>query len=101
MHREELKGISFVVEGHTDASGSAVYNYDLSQRRAEAVRDYLVEKHGIDRECLTIRGLGESRPMNGTSPYDAVNRRVTFSAPEEIEAERSVSGAVSAGPEGS
>lgn len=38
LHREELQGYSFVVEGHTDASGSEVYNRDLSQRRAEAVR---------------------------------------------------------------
>ncbi|WP_207787730.1 OmpA family protein [Candidatus Thiosymbion oneisti] len=101
LHREELKGYSFVVEGHTDASGSEIYNRDLSQRRAEAVRNYLVEKHGIDGERLTIRGWGESRLMNGTNPYDAVNRRVTFSAPEEIEAERSVSGAIPAAPEGS
>ncbi|WP_176722320.1 OmpA family protein [Candidatus Thiosymbion oneisti] len=101
LHREELKGYSFVVEGHTDASGSEIYNRDLSQRRAEAVRNYLVEKHGVDGERLTIRGWGESRLMNGTNPYDAVNRRVTFSAPEEIEAERSVSKAIPAAPEGS
>jgi len=81
LHREELKGYSFVVEGHTDASGSEVYNRDLSQRRAEAVRNYLVEKHGIEGQRLAIRGLGESRPMNGTNPYDAVNRRVTFMMP--------------------
>ncbi len=95
LHREELKGFAFVVEGHTDASGSEALNRDLSQRRAEAVRNYLMEKHGVAGERLTIRGLGESRPLNGTNPYDAVNRRVTFSAPEEIEAERSASEAVS------
>jgi len=55
LHREELKGYAFVVEGHTDASGSEVYNHDLSQQRAEAVRDYLVEKHGIDRVSSTAR----------------------------------------------
>jgi len=75
LHREELKGYSFVVEGHTDASGSEVYNRDLSQRRAEVVRNYLVEKHGIEGQRLAIRGLGKSRPMNRTSPYDTVNRR--------------------------
>jgi OOP family OmpA-OmpF porin len=69
----------FVIEGHTDLSGSPQHNQALSQRRAEAVKQYLVE-HGIAADRLTTVGYGSSRPLT-TDPSPAaqgINRRVTL-----------------------
>ena len=66
------------VEGHTDAVGSDAYNLDLSRSRAQAVRDYLVQHHGIDVARLKAVGYGEDRPLEDADPYAAVNRRVQF-----------------------
>jgi outer membrane protein OmpA-like peptidoglycan-associated protein len=67
------------IEGHTDETGSADYNRELSQRRAEAVRDYFVQK-GVATERLEPRGFGEDRPLrsNDTEEGRAANRRVEF-----------------------
>jgi outer membrane protein OmpA-like peptidoglycan-associated protein len=66
------------LEGHTDAKGEAAYNQRLSQRRAEAVKRWLVEREGIDAGRLTTRGLGESRPAasNDDEAGRQRNRRV-------------------------
>ena len=66
------------VEGHTDAAGSDAYNLELSRVRARAVRDYLVQHHGIEAARLKTVGYGESRPIEGSDPYAALNRRVQF-----------------------
>ena len=66
------------VEGHTDASGSDAYNLELSRVRARAVRDYLVQHNGIEAARLKTVGYGESRPIEGSDPYAALNRRVQF-----------------------
>src|SRR5213593_3084608 len=65
-----------VVEGHTDSVGSDSYNHKLSERRAKAVRDYLV-REGIDPSRITTRGYGKSRPVasNDTAEGRAQNRR--------------------------
>lgn len=65
------------VYGHTDDVGTEEYNLDLSERRAFAVRDYLVEA-GIDPGIVSVRGFGKSQPVApGTSPEArAKNRRV-------------------------
>lgn len=65
------------VAGHTDSKGSDAYNLNLSQRRAEAVRNYLIGK-GIAAERLTAKGYGESQPVadNATDEGRAKNRRV-------------------------
>ena len=73
-------GAKIIIEGHTDASGSAAYNKQLSLRRARAVKEYLVKKHGISPDQLVIRGLGESDPLNPDNPYAPENRRVQFRA---------------------
>lgn len=67
------------VQGHTDSRGSDSYNLDLSQRRAEAVRQYLTDK-GVDKKRLIAAGYGETKPIatNGTSAGRAENRRVEF-----------------------
>jgi outer membrane protein OmpA-like peptidoglycan-associated protein len=66
-----------VVEGHTDSQGTAGYNQDLSQRRAQAVRDYLVSR-GIAADRVTAQGFGLTRPIadNASAEGRANNRRV-------------------------
>jgi OOP family OmpA-OmpF porin len=67
-----------VIEGHTDNTGEAAYNLDLSRRRAESVRAYLITKFGIAAERLTAEGFGEGQPVasNATAQGRAKNRRV-------------------------
>lgn len=70
-------GTNIIVAGHTDSSGDAAYNQSLSEKRADAVRKYLIEK-GVDGSRLSARGYGESEPVasNETSEGRAKNRRV-------------------------
>lgn len=71
------------VEGHTDAIGSDEYNQKLSERRANAVRDYLIQK-GIEPDRLSAVGYGESRPIadNESVRGRARNRRTEFTVLE-------------------
>ncbi len=74
---EELKDQKlFLVEGHTDAVGSQTYNAALSDRRAEAVKDYLVREMGVSSDRLKTVGKGSSEPVVSKNPYAAQNRRV-------------------------
>lgn len=73
-------GLSVVVEGHTDAHGAESYNQRLSRMRAQAVRNYLVRKHGISSSKLVIEGMGENAPINSADPFAPENRRVQFRA---------------------
>jgi outer membrane protein OmpA-like peptidoglycan-associated protein len=68
---------NIVVEGHTDSQGSAPYNLDLSQRRAQSVRDYLVSR-GIASDRVTAQGFGLTRAIadNNSPEGRANNRRV-------------------------
>jgi outer membrane protein OmpA-like peptidoglycan-associated protein len=52
-----------LISGHTDSKGSDQYNQDLSQRRAEAVKTYLVQTFGVNGDRLQTQGLGESDPV--------------------------------------
>jgi MYXO-CTERM domain-containing protein len=67
------------IEGHTDDRGNDAYNLDLSQRRAEAVKVYLVSK-GVDATRLAAKGFGETQPIadNKTNKGRSTNRRVEF-----------------------
>ena len=67
-----------VIEGHTDAVGTELYNESLSQRRAQSVRRYLVTMHGIDSTRLEAVGFGESSPLPGRAATAGENRRVQF-----------------------
>lgn len=71
------RGYRIQIWGHTDDIGSDEYNLELSRRRAEAVKQYLVEA-GIDPSAISTKGFGKSRPLvPGTSPEArAKNRRV-------------------------
>ncbi|WP_291645549.1 OmpA family protein [Bosea sp. (in: a-proteobacteria)] len=70
----QLAASSFLVEGHTDARGSADYNLNLSERRAKAVVSYLSER-GVDTAKLLPRGFGQTKPIVA-DPYSGDNRRV-------------------------
>lgn len=65
------------IEGHASADGNDAHNLDLSARRADSVRSYLVSK-GIDAGMLTSEGLGETRPVqsNDSAEGREANRRV-------------------------
>jgi OOP family OmpA-OmpF porin len=79
--RERCSGKTIVIEGHTDVWGDPEYNRRLSERRAEAVKDYLVGR-GVPAEQLRTEGLGEDQPLT-TDPSreaQALNRRVTLRA---------------------
>jgi len=71
--------LKVAVEGHTDNTGARAFNMDLSQRRAQSVVDYLVEK-GVSPDRLTAKGYGPDRPIadNDTRVGRAKNRRVQF-----------------------
>lgn len=68
------------IEGHTDAQGNPMANMQLSQRRADAVRNVLVTEFGVDVRRVNTIGLGASRPIatNDTPEGRATNRRVEF-----------------------
>ncbi len=72
------------IEGHTDSMGSAASNTALSQRRADAVRQALVDRFGADAGRLSAKGYGPDKPIadNASAEGRAQNRRViaTFSA---------------------
>ncbi|MEC9342757.1 MAG: OmpA family protein [Pseudomonadota bacterium] len=73
---EALSSYRIVLNGHTDAKGSADYNQDLSERRAASVRNFLIERFGIDGQRLIAVGFGEEKPKNAGDPESAENRRV-------------------------
>jgi outer membrane protein OmpA-like peptidoglycan-associated protein len=71
-----LRESRFLIAGHTDAKGNAQYNKVLSQRRAEAVRQFLMQRFKIDPSRLDAVGYGKERLKVVDSPNDAANRRV-------------------------
>jgi len=70
-------GLEMAVEGHTDSVGSAGYNQQLSERRADSVRDYLV-RQGIAPSVVATSGFGKDQPVasNSTAAGRQQNRRV-------------------------
>ena len=76
LHHPLLMGDRFAVIGHTDASGSRAHNLDLSQRRADAVREALATTFRVPADQLVAAGFGEEQPRQGTNPDDPSNRRV-------------------------
>ena len=72
------KGYIITVEGGTDSVGNADYNYNLSERRADSVIQYLASQHNIPAHKIYLIGLGKDKPVesNKTSDGRAKNRRV-------------------------
>lgn len=72
------KGYIIAVEGGTDSVGGADYNYTLSQRRADAVIQYLASQHNVPAHKIYLIGLGKDKPVesNNTREGRAANRRV-------------------------
>jgi outer membrane protein OmpA-like peptidoglycan-associated protein len=79
---EKHPNLMIEIEGHTDNVGGEKYNQQLSGRRANAVKKYLVEKFGIDASRLSTEGFGKSRPIttNATKEGRQKNRRVEAAA---------------------
>ncbi|MCY1497839.1 Outer membrane porin F [compost metagenome] len=75
---QQYPATTTTVEGHTDSVGTDAYNQKLSERRADAVKDVLVNQYGVGAERVDSVGYGESRPVadNATADGRAVNRRV-------------------------
>jgi OOP family OmpA-OmpF porin len=76
---KDFPDVKVEISGHTDSDGSADLNRDLSGRRAESVKKYLVDK-GIDPQRLTTKGYGPDQPIadNATKKGKAQNRRIEF-----------------------
>ncbi len=75
LNSSALGSDRFIVAGHTDAKGSAQYNKQLSLKRAEAVKSFLVAK-GMDPSRLDTVGYGSERLLTPDKPEDSSNRRV-------------------------
>jgi outer membrane protein OmpA-like peptidoglycan-associated protein len=76
LSNAELKGSTFVVAGHTDAAGGEAYNQELSERRAESIKRYLVDKYSITGSDLVTVGYGKSKLKDPNQPMAETNRRV-------------------------
>ena len=75
LSSDRLARVHFTVEGHTDATGSAEYNQQLSVRRANSVQEFLLQ-HGVARDQLSAVGKGFSELLRPEQPDAAENRRV-------------------------
>ena len=76
----QLSAVEVVIAGHTDAAGSAEMNQRLSERRAQAVVDYLVEGYSITPDRLAAEGWGETSLADPVRPNSGANRRVEVRA---------------------
>lgn len=71
-----LQGSTFLLAGHTDAAGSDSYNQDLSERRADSIKRYLIDNYHIASADLVTVGYGKTKLKDPSQPYSEVNRRV-------------------------
>jgi outer membrane protein OmpA-like peptidoglycan-associated protein len=76
LSQAEFKGKAFVLAGHTDAKGTAPYNQTLSERRAEAVKSYVVTRFELQPNDLMTAGYGFEQLKNAKEPLAGENRRV-------------------------
>ncbi len=76
---KQYPSIEILIKGYTSSEGDADYNQKLSQRRAEAVKNYLMQ-HGIDAKRLSAKGFGETLPLvaDDSEENKRVNRRIEF-----------------------
>jgi outer membrane protein OmpA-like peptidoglycan-associated protein len=71
-----LKGSTFLIAGHTDAIGGDAFNQNLSERRADTIKQYLTEKYGVAGSDLVTVGYGKTKLKDPSAPTAPVNRRV-------------------------
>lgn len=76
MASPDLKGLHYRIEGHTDVVGGDEFNIDLSRRRAESVKQFLIDQYGLAASAIEIVGKGKSGLADRTNPTSEVNRRV-------------------------
>jgi outer membrane protein OmpA-like peptidoglycan-associated protein len=76
LKSNDLQKSRFLINGHTDSKGEEDYNQELSQRRANAVVQYLVAQHDIDPQRLKAIGFGETALKDLSDGESAINRRV-------------------------
>jgi outer membrane protein OmpA-like peptidoglycan-associated protein len=76
LNHPYLQGYRFIIVGHTDGKGKRDYNLKLSEQRAAAIRDALINPFGIAPARLEAVGLGEEQLLNAAKPEAAENRRV-------------------------
>jgi outer membrane protein OmpA-like peptidoglycan-associated protein len=79
----ELKGSTFILAGHTDAKGSLPSNQDLSEKRADSIKRYLVDRFKIPASTLVTVGYGKTKLKNESDPFAGENRRVQVVNTEE------------------
>ena len=74
------RGVYFEIEGHTDSTGEAGYNFKLGEERAMAVRDYIAKTHAVALSRLNVISYGEDKPVaeNKTKDERSQNRRVVI-----------------------
>jgi outer membrane protein OmpA-like peptidoglycan-associated protein len=72
----DLAGAVIMLGGHTDAKGGATFNQQLSEKRAEAVKTFLVSRHKIAPDTLITAGYGKKGLKNPNDPFASENRRV-------------------------
>lgn len=78
LNTSKLADFNFVIEGHADPRGSAEGNRRLSEGRAAAVREYLVQNQSVREDRLKAVGKGDREPLNANNPAAPENRRVVF-----------------------
>lgn len=80
----ENDDFNFIIEGHTDNTGVAEHNLQLSQERADAIKAYLIRK-GVKAKRLEAKGYGQTRPIesNDTERGREINRRVEINVGKE------------------
>ena len=76
LSNSSLSGFVFMIAGHTDGKGSAPYNLGLSERRAQAVKQFLMDRFKLPQESMISIGYGMEQLKNKSQPFAAENRRV-------------------------
>jgi len=76
LSNADLSGTTFILAGHTDGKGSSPYNQDLSERRVDTVKRYLVDHFKLSPTSLVAVGYGKTKLKNENDPFGAENRRV-------------------------
>ncbi len=78
MGMETVRQQAIVIEGHTDAIGHDAYNQRLSEKRARAIKEHLVQRYGIAPKRLLTVGKGERELYKRSNPSASINRRATL-----------------------